>query len=115
MEIHQGDHVNALEHITKAKALVYDELWTRTGYHDFSASNYTSAMKTLAKAEMLCEMEEVIRCEKNPKVSSWKVTLITSIDLRQTRSLAINQRYGRSIGMRGCLGKGHGDHLWKES
>ncbi|KAI5450344.1 hypothetical protein NCC49_003127 [Naganishia albida] len=61
LEIHHGDHVNALEHITKAKALVYDELWTRTGYHDFSASNYTSAMKTLAKAEMLCEMEEVIR------------------------------------------------------
>jgi hypothetical protein len=65
LDIHHGDYVEALDHIRKAKSSVYDELWARTGYHDFSASNYTSAMKTLAKAEMLCEMEEVIRCEAN--------------------------------------------------
>ncbi|KAJ9099964.1 hypothetical protein QFC21_003972 [Naganishia friedmannii] len=61
LDIHHGEHSKALHHISKAKAAVYDELRVRTGYHDFSANNYTSAMKTLAKSEMLCELEEVIQ------------------------------------------------------
>jgi hypothetical protein len=31
---------------------VYDELQARSGYHDFSARNYVSAIETLNKAQV---------------------------------------------------------------
>jgi FKBP12-rapamycin complex-associated protein len=54
-----------MRHVAKAQAEVYDELQARTAYLDFSASNYASAITTLAKSQMLVEVEEVIRYKQS--------------------------------------------------
>lgn len=80
LDTYHDDYEAALGHISKAQSEVYNELQERTAYLDFSASNYATALSTLSKAQvrrntrcsmlrlivcaqMLVELEEVIRCK----------------------------------------------------
>jgi hypothetical protein len=52
LDTHHNKFEQATLHIAKAQASVYDELQARSGYHDFSARNYVSAIETLNKAQV---------------------------------------------------------------
>lgn len=53
LETCQSNYEDAAGHISKAQSEVYNELQARTAYLDFSASNYASAIQTLAKAQVI--------------------------------------------------------------
>lgn len=105
LDVHNGEYAQALHHIEKAKSWVYDELWAHTGYHDFSARNYTSAMKTLAKSEMLHELSEVIRCKYNNTRN--KTVRLTYKLVAQTRTTVTDRKCSCSIERRGNPGMLH--------
>ena len=52
LETWHGNYEDAVGHIAKAQAEVYNELQARTAYLDFSASNYATALQTLSKAQV---------------------------------------------------------------
>ncbi len=65
LDIHYERYDTAAVHISQAQVEIYEELQSRTGYNDFSSRNYANAIKTLAKAEMLVELKEVIRYKQS--------------------------------------------------
>jgi FKBP12-rapamycin complex-associated protein len=60
IDVHAGDYNSAFNHIAKAKSLSYDELQTQLSVGP------SIAIKTLAKTEVLVELEEVINYKTQP-------------------------------------------------
>ena len=61
IDIHSGDYRTAFQHIAKAQALSYDELQQQLGMGSQVAT------KSLAKTEVLVELEEVITYKTQPE------------------------------------------------
>ncbi len=61
IDIHSGDYLSAFAHIAKAQAISYDELQTQLGIGP------QVAIKSLAKTEVLVELEEVITYKTQPE------------------------------------------------
>lgn len=60
IDIHQGQYESAFHHIGKAQSLAYDELQGQLG------AGPQVALKTLAKTELLVELQEVIQYRSQP-------------------------------------------------
>jgi FKBP12-rapamycin complex-associated protein len=60
IDIHHGQYASAFQHISKAQSLSYDELQTQLGVGP------QVALKTLAKTEVLVELQEVIQYKTQP-------------------------------------------------
>ena len=61
IDVHHGDYDSAIHHINKAQSLSFDELQTQL------AVGPEVALKTLAKTEVLAELQEVIHYRTHPK------------------------------------------------
>jgi FKBP12-rapamycin complex-associated protein len=60
IDVHHGQYTSAFRHISKAQSLSYDELQTQLG------AGPQVALKTLAKTEILVELQEVIQYKSQP-------------------------------------------------
>ena len=60
IDVHHGQYDSAFRHISKAQSLSYDELQTQLDVGP------QVALKTLAKTEMLVELQEVIQYRSQP-------------------------------------------------
>ena len=60
IDVHHGDYASAFSHIAKAQSLSYDELQAQLGVGP------QVALKTLAKTEVLVELQEVIQYKSQP-------------------------------------------------
>ena len=59
-DVHSGQYASAFHHISKAQSLSYDELQTQLGVGP------QVALKSLAKTELLVELQEVIQFKSQP-------------------------------------------------
>ncbi|KAK8844641.1 hypothetical protein IAR55_006488 [Kwoniella newhampshirensis] len=71
VDIHNGQYASAFHHISKAQSLSYDELQAQLG------GGPQTALKSLAKTELLVELQEVIQYKSLPELrdsilSTWK-------------------------------------------
>jgi FKBP12-rapamycin complex-associated protein len=64
IDVHHGQYASAFHHISKAQSLSYDELQTQLGVGP------QVALKTLAKTEILVELQEVIQYKSQPDLRS---------------------------------------------
>ena len=60
IDVHDGQYASAFHHIAKAQSLSYDELQAQLG------GGPQVALKTLAKTEVLVELQEVIQYKSQP-------------------------------------------------
>ena len=71
MDVHDGQYASAFHHINKAQSLSYDEVQTQL------LAGPETALKTLAKSEVLVELQEVIQYRSQPELrdqirSTWR-------------------------------------------